>query len=114
MEFSDCIVRKFDKEIKGCRLFPNVVPDTEGLPFAHYSEQIQPVQTKDGIAGYDSTVIITVAASTKSAAQILATKIETIFNSSDVGGRTMWLESIEYTLYEKENINTYELNFNLI
>lgn len=114
MEFPNAIIARFDKEVQGCELYPNVVPATVDPPFAYYTESAHPILTKDGIAGYDATISITVVASSKSEAQSLASQVEAAFHGEDVENRTMWLESSDYTLFEKERLHSYELIFNIL
>lgn len=114
MEFPNAVIARFDKEVEGCDLYPNAVPATVNPPFAYYTETTRPILTKDGIAGYDATLSISVVASSKAEAQALATQVEMVFHGEDVEGRTMWLESSEYTFFDKEKLHSYELTFNIL
>lgn len=114
MEFPNAVIARFDQEIEGCELYPNVVPATVNPPFAYYTETSRPILTKDGVAGYDTTLAISVVASSKAEVQSLASLVEMVFHGEDVAGRTMWLESNEYTQFEKEKLHSYELTFNIL
>ena len=43
--------------------YPAVAPETERVPYILYSESDTPIVTFDGIAGYDTTLTVTVVAS---------------------------------------------------
>lgn len=114
MKFPDAVVARFDQVVEGCHLYPNVVPATVDPPFAYYTERSTPVVTKDGIAGYETALAITVVASSKAEAQGLAMEVEVAFHGEDIEERTLWLESSEYTQFEKEKLHSYELTFNIL
>lgn len=94
--------------------YPAVAPETERVPFILYSESDTPIVTCDGIAGYDTTLTITVVAKTKDAAQVLRDKIRNHLHGITFDGATLYYEGSEFVGYPDEKLSGYDLTFNSV
>lgn len=94
--------------------YPAVAPETERVPYILYSESDTPIVTFDGIAGYDTTLTVTVVAKTKDAAQVLRDKIVNHLHGITFDGATLYYEGSQYVEYPDEKLSSYELTFNSI
>ena len=100
--------------IFGQHVYPNVVPEAVKPPFAWYEENAEPVLTFDGIAGYDTTLTISVVAQTKAAAKALADHTIRVLHGNSFGAARLILSRSECVPYPAERLTAYDLIFNIL
>lgn len=94
--------------------WPSVAEATAKPPYILYAESDVPIVTFDGIAGYDSTLEVTVVERTKNAAQALRDRIVRELHGNTFGDATLYYDNARYIDYADEHLSGYELTFKKI
>lgn len=75
--------------------YPPDVPQGARAPYAVYTRRETPVRTKEGIAGYDGTVTISIYAGTLKLVDELAERIITALDNKTLGDTDYFYESTD-------------------
>lgn len=75
--------------------YPPDVPQGTRAPYAVYTTRETPVRTKDGIAGYDGTVTISIYAGTLKLVDELAERIIAALDNKTIGDTDYFYESTD-------------------
>jgi hypothetical protein len=94
--------------------WPSVAEITAKPPYILYAESDEPIVTYDGIAGYDSTLSITVVERSKSQAQTLRDRVINALHGVSFADSTFYYDSSRYIDYADENLSGYEITLKWI
>lgn len=94
--------------------WPSVAEVTAKPPYILYAESDTPIVTFDGIAGYDSTLEVTIVERSKNAAQALRDRVIKALHGNTFGDTTLYYDSARYIDYAEEHLAGYELTFTKI
>lgn len=93
--------------------WPTIAEATARPPYILYSESETPIITFDGIAGYESTLEVTVVEHSKIAANTLKERVVNSLNGITFNGYTLYYDGARYVDYPDESLASYELTFNI-
>lgn len=75
--------------------YPPDVPQGTRAPYAVYARRETPVRTKDGIAGYDGTVTISIYAASRKMVDEFAEQIISALDNETIGDTDYFYESTD-------------------
>lgn len=94
--------------------YPQTAASRATAPYAVYDISDTPIRTKDGIAGYEGTLTLTVFASSVSIAKELAGRIITAVDSRIIGERRYYYADTSHEDYPDEGISSSVITFNTL
>lgn len=95
--------------------YPPDVPQGTRAPYAVYVRRETPVRTKDGIAGYDGTVAISIYAASRKMVDEFAEQIISALDNQTIGDAEYYYDSTdEGDNYSDIGLDTKTLTFSTI
>lgn len=95
--------------------YPPDVPQGTRAPYAVYARRETPVRTKEGIAGYDGTVTISIYAASRKMVDDLAEQIVSALDNQTIGDAEYYYEnSDEGEDFSDIGLDTKTLTFSTI
>lgn len=95
--------------------YPPDVPQGTRAPYAVYARRETPVRTKEGIAGYDGTVTISIYAASRKMVDDLAEQIISVLDNQTIGDAEYYYDSTdEGDNYSDIGLDTKTLTFSTI
>lgn len=94
------------------RVFPDEVPENIPLPYGYYSYTSSAIHTKDGIAGYEGVLSISVVAKTKANATELSNQLIAALSGKSFGKVTLLFAEVQESEFAETGLSAAELNFN--
>lgn len=85
--------------------YPGEVPEDARLPYAFYASSDRPILTKDGVAGYEGDMTLSIVSPVKKTSRGIADRVITAINGKSFGRTTAFLtevtddEDLEQGLY---------------
>ena len=92
-------------------LYPFEVPQGTKAPYGVYVKSESPVRTKEGIAGYDGTISISIYANTLDTVERIAVLIIQALDNNTIGERSYYYESASEESYSDVGLVSKELTF---
>lgn len=83
-------------------------------PYATYTLSETPIRTKDGIAGYEGTITLTIFATSIAAVDALMIRIIQAIDSKILDGRKMYCADSEISDYPEIGLTSKDLTINIL
>lgn len=94
--------------------YPFDAVQDQRAPFITYQYSETPIRTKDGIAGYEGTMAVTVYATSLMAADTLAKRVVEAVDNKQLGTLTLYYNDVADADYPDNGISSKELTFNTL
>jgi hypothetical protein len=94
--------------------YPFDAVQDQRVPFITYQYSEIPIRTKDGIAGYEGTMTVTVYATSLMAADALAKRVVEAVDNKQLGTLTLYYNDVADADYPDNGISSKELTFNTL
>lgn len=94
--------------------YPFDAVQDQRAPFITYQYTEIPIRTKDGIAGYEGTMAVTVYATSLKAADVLAKRVVEAVDNKQLGTLTLYYNDVSDADYPDNGISSKELTFNTL
>lgn len=94
--------------------YPFDAVQDQRVPFITYQYSEIPIRTKDGIAGYEGTMAVTVYATSLMAADALAKRVVEAVDNKQLGTLTLYYNDVADADYPDSGISSKELTFNTL
>lgn len=94
--------------------YPFDAVQNQRAPFITYQYSEIPIRTKDGIAGYEGTMSVSVYATSLMAAEALANRVVETVDGRKLGTLTLYYNDVSDSDYPDSGISSKELTFNTL
>ena len=94
--------------------YPFDAVQDQRVPFITYQYSETPIRTKDGIAGYEGTMSVSVYATSLMAAEALANRVIETVDGRKFGTLTIYYNDVADADYPDNGISSKELTFNTL
>lgn len=94
--------------------YPFDAVQDQRVPFITYQYSETPIRTKDGIAGYEGTMSVSVYATSLEAAGALAKRVVEAVDNKRLGTLTLYYNDVADADYPDNGISAKELTFNTL
>jgi hypothetical protein len=103
------------KALKGIApTYPFDAVQDQRVPFITYQYSETPIRTKDGIAGYEGTMSVSVYATSLMAAEALANRVLEAVDGRRFGTLTLYYNDVSDSDYPDSGISSKDLTFNTL
>jgi hypothetical protein len=103
------------KALKGIApTYPFDAVQDQRVPFITYQHSEIPIRTKDGIAGYEGTMSVSVYATSLMAAEALANRVIEAVDGRKFDTLTLYYNDVADADYPDNGISSKELTFNTL
>ena len=95
-------------------IYPFEAPQGTRAPYGTYVKNVSPIRTKDGIAGYDGSVTISIYANTIDVVDSIAEQIISTLDNATIDGYSYYYEGSNEECYSDVGLIQKELTFNIL
>ena len=95
-------------------IYPFPAAEEARAPYATYTLSETPIRTKDGIAGYEGTITLTVFSTSIAAVDALIVRMIQAIDSKVLDGRKMYVADSEISDYPDIGLSSKDLTINVL
>lgn len=95
-------------------IYPFEAPQGTRAPYGIYAKNVSPIRTKEGIAGYDGSVTISIYANTIDVVDSIAEQIISTLDNATIDGYSYYYEGSNEECYSDVGLISKELTFNIL
>lgn len=94
--------------------YPFEAPQDARVPYITYQITETPIRTKNGIAGYEGTLSLSVFATSLMAADTIASRVIAMVDGKRMGDITLYYNDVSDSDYPDSGISSKDLTFNTL
>ena len=94
--------------------YPFEASASQTIPYAAYLLRETPIRTKNGIAGHEGTLTLSIYGDTLSGAEAMAKRVIALIDGKSFDGRTYYYADIDGSDYPDDGLISKDITFNTL